>query len=75
LTRVVAKLHIYQWLAVGMLVAGLLSIMAPSPAAPPIGLSALLPALAVGAVFFVVCGFAMGVDFPESQRRFSRLSG
>jgi protein-S-isoprenylcysteine O-methyltransferase Ste14 len=75
LTRVVAKLHIYQWFAVGMLVAGLLAMMVPSAAAPPVGLSALLPALAVGMVFFAVCGFAMGVDFPESQRKFSRLSG
>jgi phosphatidylglycerol:prolipoprotein diacylglycerol transferase len=75
MTKVVAGLHIYQWFAVGMLVAGLLVMMVDSPGAPALGVSALMPALGTGLVFFVVCGFAMGVDFPESQRRFSRLSG
>lgn len=75
LTRVIAGLHSYQWFAVGMLVAGLLMMMVDGPAAPAVTVSALLPALGVGLVFFFVCGFAMGVDFPESRRRFSRLSG
>ena len=74
-TKVVAGLHIYQWFAVGMLVAGLLVMMVDSRGAPALGASALIPALGMGLVFFVLCGFAMGVDFPESQRRFSRLSG
>jgi phosphatidylglycerol:prolipoprotein diacylglycerol transferase len=75
MTKVVAGLHVYQWFSVGMLVAGLLVMMVGSPGAPPLAASALVPALGVGLVFFVVCGFAMGVDFPDSQRRFSRLSG
>ena len=75
LTKVLGGLHIYQWFAVGMVLAGMLSMMVHAPPAPPPSLSALVPALVVGLVFFVVCGFAMGVDFPESQRRFSRLSG
>jgi phosphatidylglycerol:prolipoprotein diacylglycerol transferase len=75
LTRVIAGLHSYQWFAVGMLIAGLLVMMADGPAAPSVTASALIPAFGVGLIFFVVCGFAMGVDFPESQRRFSRLSG
>jgi phosphatidylglycerol:prolipoprotein diacylglycerol transferase len=75
MTRVVAGLHIYQWFSVGMLVAGLLVMMVHSPAAPPASASALAPAMAIGLAFFLVCGFAMGVDFPDSQRRFSRLSG
>jgi len=75
LTKVVAGLHIYQWFSVGMLVAGLLVMMVHSSAAPPLTASALAPALAIGVAFFLVCGFAMGVDFPDSQRRFSRLSG
>jgi phosphatidylglycerol:prolipoprotein diacylglycerol transferase len=74
-TKIVAGLHIYQWFAVGMLVTGLLVMMIDSAGAPRPESSALVPALAVGAVFFLVCGFAMGVDFPESQSRFSRLSG
>jgi len=75
LTRVIAGLHSYQWLAVGMVIAGLLVMVVDSPAAPAVNISALAPALGIGALFFLVCGFAMGVDFPESQRRFSRLSG
>jgi len=75
LTKVVAGLHSYQWFAIGMVIAGLFVMTVDSPAAPPLSASALLPALGIGLVFFVVCGFAMGVDFPESQRRFSRLSG
>ena len=35
----------------------------------------IVPAIATGLAFFAVCAFAMGVDFPDSQRRFSRLSG
>ena len=75
LTKIIAGLHIYQWFAVGMIAAGLAVMMVPSPAAPPIGTSSLAQAAVVGLVFFLVCGFAMGVDFPESQRRYSRLSG
>jgi len=75
MTKVVAGLHIYQWFAVGMLVAGMLVMMVDSRGAPAPATSTLIPALGTGAVFFVVCSVAMGVDFPESQRRFSRLSG
>jgi protein-S-isoprenylcysteine O-methyltransferase Ste14 len=75
LTRIIGGLHVYQWFAVGMLAAGSLMITIDSPGAPPPGASALLPALGIGLIFFVVCGFAMGVDFPDSRRRFSRLSG
>jgi len=75
MTKIVAGLHIYQWFAVGMLVVGMLVMMVDSQGAPAPGASALIPALGIGLVFFVVCGVAMGVDFPESQRRFSRLSG
>lgn len=75
LTRVVAGLHSYQWFAVGMVIAGVIVMTVHSSSAPPVTASALLPALGVGLVSFVVCGFAMGVDFPESRRRFSRLSG
>ena len=75
LTRVIAGLRSYQWFAVGMVIAGLLVMMADAPAAPAVSISALVPALGIGVFFFLVCGFAMGVDFPESRRRFSRLSG
>jgi len=75
LTKVIAGLHSYQWFAVGMVLTGLLVMMLPAPAAPRINVANLVPALGMGAVFFVVCGCALGVDFPDSRRRFSRLSG
>jgi hypothetical protein len=50
-------------------------MMVDSRGAPALSTSALIPALGTGLVFFVVCGFAMGVDFPGSQRRLSQLSG
>ena len=75
MTKVVGGLHIYQWFAAGMLMAGLLVMMIDSAGAPPLRAPALVPAMGIGLIFFVVCGFAMGVDFPGSQRRFSRLSG
>jgi protein-S-isoprenylcysteine O-methyltransferase Ste14 len=75
LTRIIGGLHIYQWFSVGMLVAGMLLMMLGSEPAPPVDVSSLGPAAAIGLVFFVVCGFAMGVDFPDSKSRFSRLSG
>ncbi len=75
LTKIVAHLHSYQWFAVGMMIAGLIVMMLDSPPTPPVTPAALLLALGSGLLFFVVCGGAMGVDFPESRRRFSRLSG
>lgn len=75
LTKVVAGLHSYQWFAVAMLAAGMVMMTTGSPAAPPPQLASVPSAIGIGLVFFLVCGFAMGVDFPESKRRFSRLSG
>jgi len=53
----------------------MLVMLGNSAGAPPVDASSLGPALAIGAVFFLVCAFAMGVDFPDSRSRFSRLSG
>jgi len=72
-TKVVAGLRIYQWAAVVSVLLGMLfSSFADGELAPGPSWSwgALLPAAAVG--FVVFC--AMGVDFPESNRRFSRLA-
>lgn len=68
-----AGLPIYQWLAIGCLLASIILSTLPSPAAPPWSgwsLGPLLYALPVG----VLVGAAMGVDFPESPRRMSRLA-
>jgi phosphatidylglycerol:prolipoprotein diacylglycerol transferase len=72
-TPILARLRLYQWVAVGQIVAGALvtalgsSGPAPTPHANP-GI------LVAAAVFGAVTFFAMGVDFPESKRRFSRLA-
>lgn len=73
-TPIVAGLHSYQWLAVGCVVSGALcAALGPAtawrPLAPPLG------ELVGGALLLAtVFGFAMGVDFPRSNRRFSRLA-
>jgi protein-S-isoprenylcysteine O-methyltransferase Ste14 len=73
-TRVVAGLHIYQWMAVASLVMGAVTTTLPSATATsafsPPGVPLVLAAL----VLALVTAFAMGVDFPRSNRRFSRLA-
>ena len=72
-TPVFARLRLYQWAAVVSVCGGVLmtafGTSEPAPAAHFDGV-ALVPAAAFG---LLVCG-AMGVDFPESSRRFSRLA-
>jgi len=68
-------LPMYQHLAVGsVLVGAVVTSMGGPPAPPPatpFDPALLTAALATGVVYW----FAMGVDFPESRRRFARLSG
>ena len=68
-------LRLYQWFAVAMYAVGAVLPAIPSASAPAFVPSAWPAALAVGVVFFVVCGAAMSVDLPDSRVRFSRLSG
>jgi len=66
-------LALYQWTAITSIVAGaLLTALGPRAACPPPHAGP--AALGVGAVFGVVAFVAMGVDFPESDRRFARLA-
>jgi prolipoprotein diacylglyceryltransferase len=73
-TPTIAGLHSYQWLAIVSLVAGIVcTTLTPVPG--PAGFmvpDARLVWAALGVA--VVGGFAMGVDFPASNRRFSRLA-
>lgn len=73
-TPIVGRLRIYQWMAVLSVLAGVLCTSWPAQPAPP-GFEApsgmlVLFAVAMAAVY----GAAMGVDFPRSNRRFSRLA-
>ena len=73
-TRTIAGLHIYHWLALASVLGGiaLSGVDSTPPAAPwsAPGAGLLLAALATGAL----AGFGTGVDFPASDRRFSRLA-
>ncbi|MEO1696093.1 MAG: prolipoprotein diacylglyceryl transferase family protein [Planctomycetota bacterium] len=71
-TQTVGPFRVYQVLAAGMLVAGAaVSCLPSTPVAwsPSLDGADLAAAALVGALHV----FAMGVDFPESNRRFSRL--
>jgi hypothetical protein len=74
-TPVIAGLRSYQWIAVVSLLAGIACTTLP-PVPGPLGF---VPpdARLIGAALAMaaVTGFAMGVDFPASNRRFSRLAG
>ena len=72
-TRVVGGLRLYQWLAIGSIVAGAALSAIETRAAPALvgfGPRAVPVLLVVGVLTFV----AYGVDFPRSSKRFSRLT-
>jgi hypothetical protein len=72
-TRRVFDLAVYQWLAIIVFVAGIGLTMInslPVQAAPVITWASVLTSLAAGALAAIF----MSVDFPSSQRRFSRLT-
>jgi len=73
-TRVWKRLTEYQWYAVGFVVIGATVTALPCAATPP-------PAVftgytvAVAVALGLLTAFAMSMDFPNSSRRFSRLTG
>ena len=73
-TPVIMGLHSYQWLALLSLLGGIVCTTLdpmPGPSAFMVPNASLLwAAVAMAAV----TGFAMGIDFPASNRRFSRLA-
>ena len=68
-----AGLPIYQWLAIGCLLAGIGLTMLPAPP-PPMGTGFSFAPLVYALPIGLLVWFCMGVDFPESQRRMSRLA-
>ena len=73
-TPVIRGLHVYHWFAIASFIIGAVATTVPAtPTAEPfagLGFRVVATALAMGAL----AGFAMGVDFPESDRRFARLA-
>ena len=71
-TPVFARLRLYQWIAAGTAVAGAavtcLTATVRTPAPQPS-----LAAVGTGVLFAIATWFALGVDFPRSNRRFARL--
>lgn len=71
-TPVRGGLRLYQWCAIGLVVAGAgVTCLASPPIPRPAGIDAVtaLLACAIGALHLL----AMGVDWPEGRKRFSRL--
>ena len=66
-------LAIYQWLALLFTVGGAVCTVWPAPPAP-VASGVVLQPLLFAVPFGLLVWFAMGVDFPESNRRFSRLA-
>ena len=72
-TPVFARLRLYQWAAMGSVFAGvLMTALGTSEPAPVAHFDWV--ALVFAAAFGLLVCCAMGVDFPESSRRFSRLA-
>jgi protein-S-isoprenylcysteine O-methyltransferase Ste14 len=71
-TSVIGGLRLYQWLAIAFVIGGaVLMTLGPTaaPTVPPFDPQLLPIAIGLGAMCYV----AYGVDFPASNRRFSRL--
>jgi prolipoprotein diacylglyceryltransferase len=72
-TPVVAGLRLYQWMAIGSVLGG--ALMTTAQTDSPWPNSALnLEAIGGAALLGFITWFALGVDFPNSNRRFSRLT-
>lgn len=71
-THIYAGLRMYQWLALASVIAGAILTTAHTPATPVLMWNWRVLPLAGAAG--IVTGAALGVDFPDSTRRFSRLA-
>ncbi len=73
-TPIVGGLRIYQWMAVLSFAVGAVLTAIPGGHAPGLSLALDGRAAVAGLLFGALTGFAMGVDFPGSARRFARLA-
>lgn len=72
-TKVYARLRLYQWISIGSSMAGVaMTALGESAPWPPAVLA--WPTVAAAAGFGLFSAIAAGVDFPASNRRFSRLA-
>jgi hypothetical protein len=72
-TPVVAGLRLYQWIAIATVVAGaMVTTFTNAPLPPRPGFDA--SSLPVALLCALAAWFVTGVDFPESNRRFARLT-
>ena len=68
-----AGLRLYQWIAIGTVLGGAaITALAPGGPAPSAHFS--WPVVAIAAAFGTVSMLLLGVDAPESSRRFARLT-
>ncbi len=68
-------LPMYQYLSLGSVLAGAVLMAMGGQAAPAMSTVADPVLVSAAAVSGLIYWFAMGVDFPDSRRRFARLSG
>ena len=73
-TKIVGGLRVYQWMAVAGLLLGITCTVVPSGAPGPVSFPPTTALWAVALAMGLLFGVAMGVDFPGSDRRFSRLA-
>jgi len=71
-TPFIFGLRLYQWLAIATACVGATVTVLDSPAPPALHLT--LSQFALAAAFACIAGAAMGVDFPESNATFARLT-
>lgn len=72
-TKILAGLRLYQWLAICSICIGVAATaMSTAKAMPAFEIDG--PSLVIALLLSLIVFFAMGVDFPESNRRLSRLT-
>ena len=71
-TAVIFRLRLYQWLAIASVCVGAVLTALESPRPPALAFTPYH--LGLAAAFALLAGAAMGVDFPESDAAFTRLT-
>ncbi|MCL2591009.1 MAG: prolipoprotein diacylglyceryl transferase [Betaproteobacteria bacterium] len=73
-TRIWKRLTEYQWYAIVFVIVGAAVTALPFPATPP-PIAFTWHTVAAAAALGLLAAFAMSMDFPNSSRRFARLTG